>query len=173
MRMCTIAIGEDIECCDRAEFSSKFGFIVNHSPTHLSTRKACECVKHFEEELNELKGAIGEQDLAEMADALVDLVYLIKGMAIMMGLPWQDLWMDVHRANMSKERGIRPKRMQAVDVVKPEGWVGPQTLQILESYGYVRGNFFDDEGKFIEAKGADDSLYQPAPIQPLKEDIDV
>ena len=37
-------------------------------------------------------------------DALIDLTYVAMGTAYMMGLPWQDLWDEVQRANMSKVR---------------------------------------------------------------------
>ena len=78
------------------------------------------------------------QDLALQADALVDLVYVALGTGVMMGLPWQQLWDDVHRANMGKVRGVG-KRGHAVDLVKPEGWVGPRTAEILEAAGYDPG----------------------------------
>ena len=53
----------------------------------------------------------------------------------MMGLPWQELWDDVQRANMAKERGTT-KRGNVVDVMKPAGWQPPKTQEILVSHGY-------------------------------------
>src|SRR3546814_5926129 len=77
----------------------------------------------------------GVQNLAQQADALVDLVYVALGTAVMLGLPWDWLWNDVQRANMAKVRGMT-KRGHAVDVTKPPGWQGPQNQRILDLAGY-------------------------------------
>ena len=74
-------------------------------------------------------------DLAGQADALVDLVYFAIGTAIMLGLPFEELWNDAHRANMTKVRGAT-HRGHPNDVTKPEGWVPPKTVEILSFYGY-------------------------------------
>lgn len=120
---------------DVRRFQLKFDMLVHHKPTHLTPRKLHERATFMEEELNEFSEAIRNDDLAEMADALVDLVYVALGTAASMGLPWQVLWDDVQRANMSKVRGVG-KRGHLVDCVKPEGWKPPQTLAILEAHGY-------------------------------------
>ena len=54
----------------------------------------------------------------------------------MMGLPWPQLWDEVQRANMAKERAKHAgesKRGSALDVVKPEGWVPPDVAGALSS----------------------------------------
>ena len=94
----------------------------------------------MQEELDEFNKAFAEGDIAGMADALVDLVYVAQGTAHMLHLPWEVLWDDVQRANMTKERaakdGSNSKRGSAWDVVKPEGWVGPNTEGILRDHGF-------------------------------------
>jgi predicted HAD superfamily Cof-like phosphohydrolase len=87
------------------------------------------------EEVKEFMEAIAVEDMAGMADALVDLVYFAKGTAAILGLPWRALFEDVHRANMAKVRGVG-KRGFAVDLIKPEGWEGPKTMEILKHFGY-------------------------------------
>lgn len=50
---------------------------------------------------------------------------------------WDELWTDVQRANMTKVRAQRPedsKRGSTHDVVKPPGWVGPRTDELVTSY---------------------------------------
>lgn len=50
---------------------------------------------------------------------------------------WAELWADVQRANMSKERALKAsdsKRGSTWDVVKPTGWVGPQTEAIIAKH---------------------------------------
>jgi predicted HAD superfamily Cof-like phosphohydrolase len=137
---------------DVLKFHQKFGLLHHTTPGHLSKRKLKERIDFLQEELDEFIDAsgiyppgvlspgaeitpYGSQDLSKQADALVDLVYVAIGTAVMLGLPWDCLWDDVQRANMAKERGIT-HRGHAVDVKKPKGWVGPKGSEILESFGY-------------------------------------
>lgn len=138
---------------DVRDFQLKFNQIVSFSPRHLTKRKLAERANFMLEELKEfLEGAgldlvqtnredftcvsYGDpQNMAKMADALIDLVYVAMGTAVMMGLPWKDLWDDVHRANMAKVPGVT-HRGNKVDVMKPPGWVPPHTEEILATFGY-------------------------------------
>ena len=125
----------DIEMNDVREFQLKFGHLVHDTPVHLTQRKLKERIECMQEELDEFKTAVANQDLAEQADALIDLVYFAKGTANMLGLPWEELWADVQRANISKVAGVG-KRGHLVDCVKPIGWRPPTPLSILISAGY-------------------------------------
>lgn len=126
-------------------FMDKFGILTNTTPVHLKPKLILDRLQLMTEELCEFAIAADDHDLAGMADALVDLVYVVKGTAVQLGLPWAELMNDVHDANMSKEPGVNTKRgNQHVDVIKPTGWVGPQTETILKAAGYVRGRFFED-----------------------------
>lgn len=163
---------------DVAAFHTKFGLLHADVPRHLTRRKLKERVEFLLEELTEFATACGlfithmqdedgnyhtyveddgqdDQNLAEQADALIDLVYVAHGTAVMLGLPWKHLWSDVQRANMSKVRGMT-KRGHAVDVTKPEGWVGPQTERILNTVGYQRGLYENEFGYIDEAACHDD-----------------
>lgn len=126
----------DKELEDVRAFHNKFGFLDSgRFPSMVTKRKLRERAECLQEELDEFKKAIESQDFAEQADALIDLVYFAKGTAVIMGLPWEDLWDDVQRANFSKERGIT-KRGHAFDVIKPEGWQKPQGEAILKKHGF-------------------------------------
>lgn len=137
------AAAVDGESIDVLEFMRKFdqlfkdgqGRELAQTPRHLTLRKLRERAKFIQEEFDEFIEAADNQNLPEMADALIDLVYVIKGTAIFMGLPWNELWADVQRANMAKVRGVG-KRGNLVDVVKPVGWDPPHTLEVLKSAGY-------------------------------------
>ncbi len=138
---------------DVKAFHQKFGLITHSHPGHLTKRKLKERVEFLLEELQEFSEACGlvvagdldgrasvaehggDQDLSGQADALVDLVYVALGTAVMLGLPWEALWDDVQRANMAKERKIT-HRGHKVDVGKPEGWQPPMTQLILQEAGY-------------------------------------
>lgn len=94
----------------------------------------------------------------EVADGLVDLVYVAVGTALMHGFPFNRIWRAVQAANMSKVRstGCRfeasradrarcvwcglleqthSKRGSTLDVVKPEGWGPPDVKAILVENG--------------------------------------
>ena len=152
------------------DFHQKFGLLGFDTPGHLSSGKLKERIEFMQEELNEFIEGCGliyvtdtdspgtpvlrlvdtkdDQDLAKQADALVDLVYVALGTAVMLGIPWDWLWDDVQRANMAKVRGVT-HRGHAVDVCKPPGWQGPQTQRILDIAGYQHRDWFRDDGKAI------------------------
>ncbi len=136
-RLWRALLNQDKEMADVHRFHSKFSLIRNKRPSHLTRRKLVERIDCLSEELMEFRNAIDHQSLADQADALVDLVYFAKGTAVMLGLPWSQLWDDVQDANMRKVPG-RTKRGHRVDVTKPQGWVGPKTNDILYGAGYMR-----------------------------------
>jgi len=133
---------QDQECEDVRAFSQKLGMIEFRTPGHITKRLAQERGHMMLEEVNEFIDGVEENDLAKMADALIDLVYFAKGTALKLGLPWVALWADVQRANMAKERGTN-KRGFKVDAVKPPGWMGPNTSLILAAHGYVPEDWKD------------------------------
>lgn len=135
---------------DVREFQSKFRHALMHAmpgPRHLALRKLKEQRERMQEELDEFVQACMEQDLPKQADALVDLVYFAVGTAEFLGLPWQELWDDVHRANMAKVAGekVRGGSLHRLDAVKPPGWVGPRTREILERHGYSGTTAYYDD----------------------------
>jgi predicted HAD superfamily Cof-like phosphohydrolase len=136
----------DHETNQVATMHTQFGLLVSPKPTRLTRRKMGERIACLREELEELILAANNQDLPEMADALVDLVVFAKGTAVMMGLPWAALYDDVMRANMAKVRGVG-HRGHKVDLIKPLGWRGPDGRGILLEHGYdpVDPTEVDDE----------------------------
>lgn len=122
---------------DVRTFHQHFSLLNLVTPGHLTQRKLGERIAFLQEELNEFKEAAQTQDLVGQADALIDLVYIAKGTACMLGLPWEQLWKVVHGANMAKERRASPTGDHH-DVIKPPGWVAPEPLmeRILQSHGY-------------------------------------
>lgn len=129
---------------DVRAFQHKFGQLVGFAPRHLTKRKLRERIAQMQEELDEFESAVEADDIAEQADALVDIAYFTLGTAAHMGLPWQALWDDVQRANMSKVAGVKPERGFLVDCIKPEGWEGPKTMEILLAHGYKAPSSEDD-----------------------------
>jgi len=120
---------------DIKDFHEKFGLAYRGLPQELSAEASAFRIKFMQEELNEYIDAVNKHDLVQQLDALVDLVYVALGTAYLQGLPFEDGWNEVQRANMRKVRaaadGSNSKRGSPLDVVKPEGWVGPDMADVL------------------------------------------
>ena len=85
-----------------AEFMSAFDQDV-HTKTHMSDKNTQQLrVELIREELEELKEAIADNDIIEVADALTDLLYVVYGAGHAFGLDLDTCFKEVHRSNMSK-----------------------------------------------------------------------
>ena len=105
-------------------------------------------LRFLHEELEELEEGYTKRDLAKIADALVDLVYVALGTAHLHGLPWQALWREVQRANMTKERceGDHPWVTCPVGGVCAEWCPGPSCCHRCDAPRHkhsLRGNVND------------------------------
>ena len=129
---------QDVETAEVRKMHDKFDFPRSDVPRLLADHHdLTDRGKMIQEELDEFALAAVSDDLPGMADALIDLVYFAKGTAVMLGLPWGHLWSDVHKCNMAKEPGEKEGREGIKhDLIKPEGWVPPRTLEILKEHGF-------------------------------------
>ena len=87
-----------------AAFHHTFGHPVEQKPI-IPAPERCELrVALLSEELKELKQAIEDKDLVEIADALCDLQYVLSGAVLEFGLGelFPTLFDEVQRSNMSK-----------------------------------------------------------------------
>lgn len=124
---------------DIQAFHEKFRLTPSDKPALLPQEVAAFRYTFLLEELTELRDAILDDDLPGVADALVDLVYVALGTAYLSGLPFDALWAEVQRANMSKIRAAsaeQSKRGSSFDVVKPENWTPPQIREVLLAHGW-------------------------------------
>jgi predicted HAD superfamily Cof-like phosphohydrolase len=139
---------------DVLAFQQKFDIPMASAPAFLDSKATQFRVDFMQEELDEFKEAVNAQDLAKAADALVDLAYVVHGTALMMGLPWEQLWAEVQRANMAKVRATdlsQSKRQSTLDVVKPPGWLAPCHQATLLAAGMVISpNYFDTTTRTIK-----------------------
>lgn len=84
--------------------------------------------RFLQEEVNEGFRAIEEQSAEEIIDSLIDLTVVAVGTLDLFDVDIDKAWNEVLRANMNKKVGIkesRPNPLGLPDLVKPEGWVGP------------------------------------------------
>lgn len=86
------------------EFHNTFNHPIKKNPEIPSEERSNLRISLIEEELNELKDAIKNYDIIEIADALTDLQYVLSGAILEFGLKdkFCNLFDEVHRSNMSK-----------------------------------------------------------------------
>lgn len=121
-----------------AEFNRAFGHDIAESPItteRLSTDLALLRFKLIHEEFEELKKAFNEKDLLDFIDAIQDLKYVLYGAELALGIDSETHFAEVHDANMRKlGPDGNPIYREDGKILKPEGWVGPDHLMVLESY---------------------------------------
>jgi predicted HAD superfamily Cof-like phosphohydrolase len=87
-----------------SEFHKTFDAPILDTP-QLPSEERCQLrVSLLQEELNELKQAIDDKDIVEIADALCDLQYVLSGAILEFGMgeKFDELFDEVQRSNMSK-----------------------------------------------------------------------
>jgi len=87
-----------------AEFHRLFKHPILDTPTIPSKERCGLRVSLIAEELDELKEAIANNDMVEIADALCDIQYVLSGAVLEFGLgdKFVKLFEEVQRSNMSK-----------------------------------------------------------------------
>lgn len=87
-----------------AEFHKTFNAPILEQPQIPSEERCQLRIALLQEELDELKDAIKNKDLVEVADALCDLQYVLAGAVLEFGLgeKFVELFNEVQRSNMSK-----------------------------------------------------------------------
>lgn len=119
---------------DIKNFHEKFDLHYSGKARELSRELQYFRIQFLEEELEEYKKAVDENNLHEMFDALIDLVYVALGTAYLHGFDFSEGWKRVHSANMSKVKALSKddsKRKSSYDVVKPKGWKAPSLEDLL------------------------------------------
>lgn len=87
-----------------SEFHKTFDAPILEKPQIPSEERCQLRVSLLQEELNELKDAINDGNLVEIADALCDIQYVLSGAILEfgMGATFNELFDEVQRSNMSK-----------------------------------------------------------------------
>lgn len=94
----------------------------------------------IEEEYEELRVAIADRDIVEVADALGDLLYVVYGMGATLGIDLDRVFAEVQRSNMTKlGRDGKPvirfdgKIMKGPDFEPPDlRWVEDERQDVFE-----------------------------------------
>jgi len=84
------------------EFMQTFGQAVKDDAEFVDDDVASLRIELISEELEELCEAVEKKDLAEIADALTDLLYVVYGAGAAYGIDLDATFDEVHESNMSK-----------------------------------------------------------------------
>ena len=143
-----------------AEFHNTFGHPVKENPI-IPDKSRCDLrVSLLAEELDELKEAITNDDLVEVADALCDLQYVLAGAILEFGLggKFEALFGEVHRSNMSKACETQAEAEATIAHYAEKG---------ADSY------FKEVDGKFLVYRKSDNKTLKSVNYSPanLKENL--
>lgn len=113
-----------------AEFMRTFGQDVEEEPIWTSVSNLR--YRLIYEELGELREALDNRDIVEVADALTDLLYVVYGAGHSFGINLDKCFEEVHNSNMSKlgEDG-KPIRREDGKVLKGPNFREPNLKDLL------------------------------------------
>jgi predicted HAD superfamily Cof-like phosphohydrolase len=129
-----------------AQFHNTFGAPILPNPEIPSVNRCELRVNLLAEELDELKEAIANNDIVEIADALCDLQYVLSGAVLEFGLAnkFVDLFEEVQRSNMSKACSSLEEAKETVEYyMKKDG---------------TEANIVEKEGKFLIYRNTDNKV---------------
>ena len=143
-----------------SEFHKTFNAPILESP-QIPSKERCELrVALLQEELNELKQAIEDNDLVEIADALADLPYVLSGAILEFGLKekFNTLFDEVQRSNMSKACTSQQEALA--------------TLSHYKQKDGTEGRYEEVNGKYIVYRKEDNKVlksvgYSPASLEDI------
>ena len=88
-------------------FHRLFDIVVQQTPGLIDERTRTLRERLIQEEFEELKEAMGKEDLVAIAKELADLLYVVYGTAVSYGIDMEPVFREVHRSNMSKVGGYK------------------------------------------------------------------
>lgn len=105
-----------------AEFHRTFNAPILETPQIPSEERSALRVRLLQEELDELKQAIEDKNIVEVADALCDLQYVLSGAVLEFGLgeKFVELFNEVQRSNMSKACDNEQQAQETMEYYKTE-----------------------------------------------------
>ena len=115
------------------EFMKTFGQEVKNEPS-FSTNKINELrVSLIQEELDELREAMQNKDLLEVADALTDLLYVTYGAGHAFGINLDKCFDEVQNSNMSKlDENGKPIYNEFGKVMKGPNYFKPNLKKFIK-----------------------------------------
>jgi len=116
------------------KFMKSFGQEVKDKPEFPNEAVQQLRIELIEEELLELKQAILDGDIVEVADALTDILYVTYGAGHAFGINLDECFREVHFSNMSKlDNDGNPIYREDGKVIKGPNYYEPNLKSILNS----------------------------------------
>jgi len=114
-------------------FMKTFGQEVKKNSSLSSDKINKLSISLIEEELNELKQAIQQNDIKEVADALTDILYVTYGAGHAFGIDLDKCFNEVQNSNMSKlSKDGKPIYNDAGKVMKGPNYFKPNLEKFLK-----------------------------------------
>jgi len=114
------------------DFHRKYGCELNEKPTLADLTTLFLRARLIQEEASEFTAAANQQNIVEMADSLCDLLVVVYGTAVALGMDLEPLFAEVHRSNMTKTTNNLDSGGK---VQKGKDFVPPNLEPILKSQG--------------------------------------
>ena len=113
-------------------FMNTYGQEVKNTPKFPDTKIVQLRIDLIQEELNELKEAINNNDIIEVADALTDILYVTYGAGHSFGVDLDSCFNEVQNSNMSKlgDDG-KPIYNESGKVMKGPNYFKPNIKKII------------------------------------------
>ena len=113
-------------------FMNTYGQEVKNTPEFPDSKIVQLRIDLIQEELNELKEAINNNDIIEVADALTDILYVTYGAGHSFGVDLDSCFIEVQNSNMSKlgDDG-KPIYNESGKVMKGPNYFKPNIKKII------------------------------------------
>jgi len=114
-------------------FMSTFGQEVKEKAEFPDNETIALRLELIDEELNELREAIGNADIVEVADALTDILYVTYGAGHAFGIDLDKCFQEVQESNMSKlDHNGDPIYREDGKVMKGPNYFQPDLTSIVK-----------------------------------------
>jgi len=116
------------------KFNKSFGILINKKPEALSKLDYKLKFDLMMEELSEYMEACENEDIIEIADAVVDMQYILNGIILAHGLQhvFEDMFIEVHESNMSKLENGKVLKRKDGKVLKGKNYYKPNLKKYLK-----------------------------------------
>ena len=114
------------------DFMEAFGQIIEPEPIIPDDTIVDLRVDLIAEEFLELREAVANEDIVEIADALTDLLYVVYGAGHAFGIDLDECFIEVHASNMSKlDDDGQPIYREDGKVLKSDNYFKPNLASVL------------------------------------------
>jgi predicted HAD superfamily Cof-like phosphohydrolase len=116
------------------DFHSKYRCVINDGGPRICTPSELFLrARLIQEEASEFTAAATNEDMVGMADALCDILYVVYGTGVALGVDLEPIFAEVQRSNMTKDGGGQDSGGK---VIKGPNWSPPDIKSKLIDQGW-------------------------------------